>query len=128
MPAGIASKGSKGSSLAGRSVVEECAAGRHAQCARSITIHPAHYPSSIDEPTPTGSLYSSRRYPPYLPHSTRWKFSGIIRDLRRGERAGTGTGIGAPPLPPSPRPPARAHLARFIRVQDEQRYLPARRQ
>lgn len=61
-----------------------------ARCARSIIIHPAHYPSTgtIDEPTPTGSPGSLWQYPP-TSHSTRWKFSGIIRDLRRGECAAT---------------------------------------
>jgi len=61
-----------------------------ARCARSIIIHPTHYPSTgtIDEPTPTGSPGSPRQYPP-TSHSTRWKFSGIIRDLRRGECAAT---------------------------------------
>lgn len=77
---------------------------RKLQRARGIIIHPAHYPSTdtIHEPTLIHH-WSLLDYP--LSHSTRWKFSGIIRDLRRGKRASS--------------PPPR-YLPRFIRDKDEQ--------
>lgn len=89
-----------------------CTRHYHSPCPLSIHRHhrrPNPYPPS-----------SGPCYP--LSHSTRWKFSGIIRDLRRGKRA--------PPLLHPRRPPAPSHpfstrryLPRFVREKDEQRYL-----
>ncbi|CAL1687333.1 unnamed protein product [Lasius platythorax] len=80
-----------------------------ARCARSIIIHPAHYPSTgtIDEPTTPTALPDSILLP------------RIRRDGNLAESFAIYDGANAPPP---------AHLLQFIREQDEQRYLSVPRQ
>lgn len=94
---------SKKSSVGFDGLIEEMTPLRNA-AGSCIIIHPAHYPSAVTigpSPNPVSTTLLPRSYP--LSHSTGWKFSGIIRDLRRG------------PPPRLPRPARekdeRLHLA-----------------
>lgn len=90
-----------------------------ARCARSIIIHPAHYPSTgtIDDPTPI-LVHSAVPGSISLPR--------IRRDGNLAESFAIYERVNARPTPTPP--PARVYLLGFIREQDEQRYLPVPRQ
>lgn len=65
-----------------------CTRHYHSPC--PLSIHRHHRATTALPPLPASATQPlSTGGPCYYPlsHSTRWKFSGIIRDLRRGKRA-----------------------------------------
>jgi hypothetical protein len=93
--------------------VEECAAGKHGvHAALSFTLPIIHPPA----PSTSQPLLVRPVVPGSIP------LPRIRRDGNLAESFAIYDGANAPP------PATRAHLLRFIREQDEQRYLPVPRQ